>query len=171
MEVAIHQRCQTFAVNQTPHIFRMTFQCFYASTAQCRFGKVIKKTAGLSQHAPLKGAHVHENTLCVTSGAHRFGTNFRSLTRCSKYTANPMLSGTHVRQTTLCVTFGARLRLVRSSLLGGLFGHLRRQANPSTPERSRRATIWAPKQHPGMPSRPYFGAPAATSKSPVMYPR
>ena len=116
-----------------------------------RYSEVANNAINLSQHETIKGAHVHENTLCVTSGAHRFGTNVRSLAPCSKYTANPMLSGTHVRQTTLCVTFGARLRLVRSSLLGSLFGHLRRQANPSTPERSRRATIWAPNNTQGYP--------------------
>ena len=115
------------------------------------FARSSKTSTGLSQHEALKSAHVHENTLCVTSGAHLFGTNFRSLTRCSKYTANPMLSGTHVRQTTLCVTFGARLRLVRSRLLGRLFGHFRRQDSTSTPERSRRATIWAPNNTQGCP--------------------
>ena len=111
----------------------------------------LENTNRLSQHEALKGVHVHEKTLCVTSGAHRFGTHFLSLPRCSKYTAIHMLSRTHVRQTTLCVAFGARPCLVPSNLLGRLFGHLGRQDSPSTPGRPRRATIWAPNIVQGCP--------------------
>ena len=129
----------------------MVFQRFYVSVTRLQFGEITKTSNAVMRHDALEGAHVHENALCVTSGAHRFGTNFRSLARCSKYTAIHMLSGTHVRQTTLCVTFGARLRLVRSSLLGRIFGQFRRQDNPNTPERSRRATIWDPNNTQGCP--------------------
>ena len=88
----------------------MVFQCFYVSVTRLQFGEITKTSNAVLRHDALEGAHVHENTLCVTSGAHLFGIHFRALVRCSKYTTNPMLSGTHVRQTTLCVTFGARQR-------------------------------------------------------------
>ena len=148
------KRCGTrgltkISSNQLFVVFTAVFQCFYVIATRLQLRYATKKVNALFGHDALEGVHIHENTLCVTSGAHRFGTNFRSLARCSKYTAIHMLSGTHVRQTTLCVTFGARLRLVRSSLLGRLFGHLRRQDSPSTPERSRRATIWAPNNTQG----------------------
>ena len=131
------------------HVSPMYLQCFYISATQLQLVVCTTHTTDLSQHEALKGVHVHENTLCVTSGAPHFRTHFRLLTRCFKYAAFHSLSRTHVRQTTLRVTFGARLRLVRSSLLGSLFGHLRRQDSPSTPERSRRATIWAPNNTQG----------------------
>ena len=102
----------------------MKFQCFYVSTSRCRFGKVIKNATDMFKHDVLKGAHVHEMTLCVTFGAPHFQNDFRSFTRCSKYAVINMLLGTHVLQTTLCVTFGARLRSVPLPLLGHLVAAL-----------------------------------------------
>ena len=96
----------------------------------------------MSKHVALQGAHVHENTLCVTFGAPRFRTHFRILTRCFEYAAFHMLSRTHVRRTTLCVTFGARRRSIPSGLLDLFFGHWDHRGRPSTPERFRRATVW-----------------------------
>ena len=120
----------------------MKFQCFYVSTSRCRFGKVIKNATDMFQHDVLKGAHVHEMTLCVTFGAPHFQTDFRSFTRCSKYAVIHMLLATHVLQTTLCVTFGARLRSVPLPLLGHLVAALA-ATSPRTPERPPQATIWA----------------------------
>ena len=97
----------------------------------------------MSQHSPLKGAHIPKATLCVTSGALRFRPHFRNLTRCFKYAAFHVLSRTHVRRTTLCATFGARRRSIPSGLLDLLFGHWGHRGRPSTPERFRRATVWA----------------------------
>ena len=120
MKVVIHQRYQKFALNQKSYIFPMKFQCFYVSTSRCRFGKVIKNATDMFQHDVLKGAHVHEMTLCVTFGAPHFRTDVRFFITCSKYTVIHMLLRTHVPQTTLCVTFGARLRSVPLSLLDRL---------------------------------------------------
>ena len=105
----------------------------------------------MSQHEALKGAHVHEMTLCVTFGALRFGTHFRLLTRCSNYAVIHITLGTHARQTTLCVTFGARPRSIPLSLWDRLFGHLGRQGRPRTPERFHRATVWAANVAQGCP--------------------
>ena len=103
------------------------------------------------RHDALEGAHVHENTLCVTSGAPRFRTHFRNLTRCFKYAAFRVLSRAHVRRTVLCVTFGARRRSIPSGLLDRLLGHWDRQGRPRTPERFRRATVWAANVAQGCP--------------------
>ena len=105
----------------------------------------------MSQREALKDANVHETALGVTFGAPLFGTHFRLLTLCSEYAVIHVLSGTHVPQTALRVTFGARPRPIPSSLLDQLFGRLGRQGRPTTPERSRRATIWAPNVDQGCP--------------------
>ena len=90
-------------------------------------------------------------TLCVTFGALRCGPRFRLLTRCSNYAVIHITLGTHVPQTTLHVTFGARPRSIPLSLLDRLFGHLGRQGRPRTPERFRRATVWAANVAQGCP--------------------
>ena len=107
------------------------------------FAKLQKKDIALFGHDALEGAPVHENTLCVTSGAPRLRARFRNLTRCFKYAAFLMFSSTRVRRTTLCVTFGARRRSIPSGLLDLFFGHWDHRGRPSTPERFRRATVWA----------------------------
>ena len=76
-------------------------------------------TTSSSQHVTSKGALVHEMSLCVAPGESRCGTNFRALSRCSKYVMFSITFGAHVLQTTVCVTFGARRRSVPSRLLGG----------------------------------------------------
>ena len=96
------------------------FSLFYVDAARLRFGEVIKNATNLSQHEALKGAHVHEMTLCVASGALRFRTHFRLLTRCSNYAVIHITLCTHVPQTTLYVTFGARPRSIPLSLLDPL---------------------------------------------------
>jgi len=58
------------------HIFPMAFQCFHVEANRHRFGKVIKTLTDMFQHEALKCAHVHEMTLCVTSGAPHFRTFF-----------------------------------------------------------------------------------------------
>ena len=121
----------------------------YVNATRSRFREVIKNATNLSQHEALKGAHVHETSLCVTFGALRFGTHFRLLTRCSNYAVIHITLGTHVPQTKLYVTFGARPRSIPLSLLDRLFGHLGRQGRPRTPERFRRATVWV-----GLPTSP-----------------
>ena len=136
---------------------------FYVNTARRRFGEVMKNATNLSQHEALKGAHVHEMTLCVTFGALRFGTHFRLLARCSNYAVIHITLGTHVPQTTLHVTFGARPRSIPLSLLDRLFGHLGRQGRPRTPERFRRATVWAANVAQGCP-------PDLTSARPRLHP-
>ena len=98
----------------------MVFQCFYVRAIRCCFGKVANNSTTMSQHEALKGAHVHEMTLCVTFGAPHFRTHFRFFTVCPKSTVIHMLLGTHVPQTALCVTFGARLRSVPLGLLDSL---------------------------------------------------
>ena len=90
-------------------------------------------------------------TLCVTFGAPHFGTHVRLLTRCSNYAVIHITLGTHVPQTKLHVTFGARPRSIPLSLLDRLFGHLGRQGRPRTPERFRRATVWAANVAQGCP--------------------
>ena len=57
-------------------------------------------------------------SVCVASGASRFGTDFGASFRCSKYVMFSITFGTPVRQNTLCVTFGARRRPVPSQFLG-----------------------------------------------------
>ena len=121
----------------------MVFLCFYVIATRLQLRDVTKKDNALFGHDALEGVHIHENTLCVTSGAPRFRTHFRLLTRCFKYVAFHMLSGTHVRRTTLCVTFGARRRSIPSGLLDRLFGHSDHQGRPRTPEWFRRATVRA----------------------------
>ena len=101
----------------------MVFLCFYVSATRLQLREVTKKDIALFGHEALEGAPVHENTLCVTSGAPRFRTHVRFLTRCFKYAAFHVLSRTHVRRTTLRVTFGARRRSIPSGLLDRLFGH------------------------------------------------
>ena len=123
-------------------IFPLVFQCFYLSVTRLQFGEITKTISAVLRHDALEGAHVHENTLCVTSGAPRFRTHFRLLTRCFEYSTFQMLSRTHVRRTTLCVTFGARRRSIPSGLLDRLLGHSDHQGRPRTPEWSRRATVW-----------------------------
>ena len=150
----------------------MKFQCFYVSATLWRFCKIIKNAKNLSQHEMLKGTNVHEMTLRVTFGAPEFRSHFRFVTLCSKYTVILLVWRTHVRQTTLCVTFGARPCSIPLSLLDNLFGHLGRQGRPWPPESS--GTIppsdrLGYQNRPGMPSRPYFGEPAATSKPSVGY--
>ena len=145
---------------------------FYVDVVRRRFGKVTKNATDSSQHGTLKGAYVYEMTLCVTFLAPHVRTHFRFLIRCSKYTVIHMLPRTHVPQMALCVTFRARLRSIPLSLLDRLFGHLGRQGRPRPPEDS---GMVPPSDHlgcqsrPGMPSRPYFGTPALTSKPPVGY--
>ena len=114
----------------------MVFQCFYVSATRLQFREVTKKDIALFGHDALEGAPVHEKTLCVTSGAPHFRTQFRLLTRCFKYAAFHLLSRTHVRRTTLCVTFGARRRSIPSGLLDLLFGHWDHRGRPSTPDGS-----------------------------------
>ena len=121
----------------------MVFQCFYVSATRLQLREVTKKNIALFGHDALEGAPVHENTLCVTSGAPHFRTHFRLLTRCFKYAAFHMLSRTHVRWTTLCVTFGARRRSIPSDHLDRVVGHWDRHGRPRTPERFQRATVWA----------------------------
>ena len=150
----------------------MKFQCFYVSTIWWRFNKIIKHANNLSQHEALKGAYVHEMPLCVTFLAPHVRTHFRIFIRCSKYTVILMLPRTHVRRMTLCVTFRARLRSIPLGLSDRLFGHLGRQGRPRPPEDP---GMLPPSDHSGcrsrprMPSRPYFGTPALTSKPPVGY--
>ena len=119
------------------HICKYFCHCFYVSAIR-RPSREVRKC-----RLVYKGVHVHEDTLRVTSGAPHFRTHFRLLTRCFKYAAFHMLSGTHVRRTTLCVTFGARRRSIPSGLLDLFFGHWDHRGRPSTPERFRRATVWA----------------------------
>ena len=122
--------------------FRWFFNVFMS--AHLGFSlSMLQTTNALLRHDALEGVHVHENTLCVTFGAPRFRTHFRILTRCFEYAAFHLLSRTHVRRTTLCVTFGARRRSIPSGLLDLLFGHWDHRGRPSTPERFRRATVWA----------------------------
>ena len=90
-------------------------------------------------------------TLCITFGALRCGPRFRILTRCSNYEVIHITLGTHVPQTTLRVTFSARPRSIPLCLLDRLFGHLGRQGRPRTPERFRRATVWAANVAQGCP--------------------
>ena len=135
--------------------------------------KVTSHSTNMSEHVALQGAHVPETTLCVTFGAPQLRSHFRFVALCSKYTAILMVWRTHVRQTTLCVTFGARPCSIPLSLLDDLFRHLGRQGRPWPPESS--GTIppsnrLGYQNRPGMPSRPYFGAPAVTSKPSVGYP-
>ena len=120
----------------------MVFHCFYVSATRLQLRDVTKKDNALLRHDALEGAHAHENTLCVTSGAPRFRPHFRLLTRCFEYAAFPLLSRTHVRRTALCVTFGARRRSIPSGLLDRLLGHWDRQGRPRSPEWVRRATVW-----------------------------
>ena len=61
----------------------------------------------MSKDVALQGAHVHENTLCVTFGAPRFGPENRHIWRGSKYITFYTISETAVRETTVWVTFGA----------------------------------------------------------------
>ena len=148
------------------------FYLFYVNSVRRLFGEVIKNATNMSQHHALKGANVHEMTLCVTFFAPHFRTEFRFFIASHKYTVIHMLWGTHVRQTTLCVTFGARPRSIPLSLLDDLCGHLGRQGRPRT---SKDSGMLPPRDHlgcqgrPGMASRPYFGTPTATSKPPVGY--
>ena len=150
----------------------MKFQCFYVITIWWRFNKIIKHANNLSQHEALKGAYVHEMTLCVTFLAPHFRTHVCCFIRCSKYTVIHMLPRTHVPQMAVCVTFRARLRSIPLGLSGRLFGHLGSQGRPRPPEDS--GTV-PPSDHSGcqgrprMPSRPYFGTPALTSEPPVGY--
>ena len=116
----IHQRYQEFTNNQKSHMFPMVFQCFYVSVTRLQFGEITKTSNAVLRHDALEGAHVHENTLCVTSGALRFRPHFRNLIRCFAYAAFHMLSRTHVRRTTLRVTFGARRRSIPSGFLDRL---------------------------------------------------
>ena len=172
MKVVIHQRYQKFPLNHKSYIFQMKSQCCYVSTTRCRFGKVIKNATNMSQHEALKSANVHEMTLCVTFFARHFRTDLRFFTASQKYTVIHMLWGTHVRQTTLCVTFGARPRSIPSVVLDNLVGHLGRQGRPRPPKDSGMvppSDRLGCQSRPGMPSRPYLGAPALTSKPPVGY--
>ena len=93
-------------------IFPTFLQRFCVNTTRRDFGNVSNHATDLSQHEPLRGATVHENTVCVTSGAPRFGVNFRVSRRCSKYATISNTSSTPVHQTTVCVTSGARRRSV-----------------------------------------------------------
>ena len=150
------------------HIFQTFLQRFCVNTTRRDFGNVSHHATDLSQHEPLRGATVHENTVCVTYGAPRFGVNFRVSSRCSKYATISNTSGTPVHQTTVCVTSGARRRSVPLSFL------------------DRNLAIWAAKaaqdsrtvpagEHlgcqcrPGMLPGPYFGTPAATAEPSVGY--
>ena len=148
------------------------FLMFYANVVRRRVGEVTKNATDLSQHETLNGAYGHEMTLCVMFFAPNFLTHFRFCIRCSKYTVIHMVWGTCVPQTILCVTFGARPRSIPFSLLDALFGNLARQGRPRPPGDS---GMVPPSDHlgcqrcPGMPSRPYFDMPAATSKPPVGY--
>ena len=129
----------------------LQFQCSYVCTIWKRFTKIIKHANNLSQHEALKGAYVHEIALCVTFLAPHVRTHFRIFIKCSKYTIIRMLPRTHVPRMTVCVTFRARLRSIPLSLLDRLFGHLGRQGRPRTPERFRRATVWAANVAQGCP--------------------
>ena len=95
---------------QLYHKFPSFVKLFYVDTTRRRCGKVTTHATGLSQHESLKDAHVHEITMCVTSGAFRAGSNFGVLRRCSEYVTIYNTSGTCVRQITLYVTSGARRR-------------------------------------------------------------
>ena len=122
----------------------------------------------MSQHESLKDAHVHETTVCVTSGALRVGTNFRVLRRCSEYVMIYITSGTHVHQTTLYVTYGARRRSVPLGLLERLLAIWAAKAaqdSGTVPAGGRLGC----QRRPGMPCGPSFGMPAATSGPPVGY--
>ena len=159
----IHRRYQKFTNNQKTYKFQVKFQCFYVSVTRWRFCKIIKHANNLSQHEMLKGANVHEMTLCVTFGAPQFVAHFRFLTGGSEYAMIHMLSGTHVPQTTLCVTFGARHRSIPLGLLVRTLGPLDPQGHPGTPERLRLATIWAGNVAQGCP-------PDLTSACPRLHP-
>ena len=145
---------------------------FYVNVVGRCFGEVTKNATDPSQHGTLKGAYVHEMTLCVTFLAPHVRTHFRIFIRCSKYTAILMLPRTHVPRMTVCVTFRARLRSVPLGLSNRLFGNLGRQGRPRLPKDPGMVPSSdhsGCRSRPRMPSRPYFGTPALTSKPPVGY--
>ena len=153
-------------------IFPMVIICFYVKVYRCYFVRITNKLFNPSRHDALQGPYVLKMTLCVTFGAPQFRTHFRSITLCLKYIVIHMVWRTHVRRTQLCATFGARPCSIPLSSLDDLFGHLGRQGCPWPPESS--GTIppsdrFGYQHRPGMPSRPYFSAPAATSKPSVGY--
>ena len=90
---------------------------FYVQAIRRCFREGALDATDLSQHDALKDAYVHESTLCVTLGASRLATNFRALTRTSKYIMVYTTFSTHAAQNTVCVTFGARRRSISLSLL------------------------------------------------------
>ena len=93
---------------QFMRIFQTFFQCFYVTNVWRCVCYVDASTSNRSQHVTPKGAGVHEMSVCVASGASRFGTDFGASFRCRKYAMFSNTFGTPVRQNTLCVTFGAR---------------------------------------------------------------
>ena len=94
------------------------FTTFYVTNVWRCVCYVDASTSNRSQHVTPKGAGVHEMSVCVASGASRFGTDFGASFRCSKYVMFSITFGTPVRQNALCVTFGARRRPVPSQFLG-----------------------------------------------------
>ena len=125
----------------------MEFQCFYVSTIWWRFNKIIKHANNFWQHEALKGAYVHEMTLCVTFLAPHFRTHFRFFIRCSKSTVIHMLPRTHVPRMTMCVTFRARLRSIPLGLLDRPLGHF----DPKAAHGLRNGSIWRPFGPPTSP--------------------
>ena len=159
---------------QLLQFFRMYLQCFYISATQLQVVDGTNHTTDLSQHEALKGAHVRQVALCVAFGALLCGTNFTVLRRCSKYSTIRMLLGTLVRQTTLSVTFGKRRRSIPVGLLDRILDHSNHASRPRMPERHRNGSaerLFGVPPPPGMPSGPYFGTPAPTSRPPVKYVR
>ena len=120
--------------------FTTGFSMLFVSAIRRCFGKVANNSTTMSQHEALKGAHVHEMTLCVTFGAPHVRTHFRLFFVCSKYTMIHMLLGTRVPQTILCVTFGARRRSIPLSLLDRLLGH----SDPKTAQGLQNGSAWRP---------------------------
>ena len=147
----------------------MVFQCFYVSATRLQLREVTKKDIALFGHDALEGAPVHENTLCVTSGAPHFRTHFRLLTRCFKYAAFHMLSRTHVRPDhTVCNVW----RASPFDSVGPLGPSLWPLGPPRPPKYS--GTVPSSdrlgcQRRLGMPSEHLFVTPATTSRPPVGY--
>ena len=96
----------------------MFFQCFHLSIVKRLFASLATSARDRYQHDVLQGAHVQNSSLCVTSGALRFGTKNHTFHKCSTYVTFSTIFCAPVRRTTVCVAPRARRRFVPSGLLG-----------------------------------------------------
>ena len=119
-----------FIMYQLMHIFPMLFQCFHVNTCYYHFSKFAKSATRHRRHDALTCAHVQKVSVCVTSGAPRFGTKNCAFSICSKYVTCSITFCPHVLQITVCVVPRARRRSAPSRPLGGILAALAAKWRP-----------------------------------------